>query len=92
MSIDVLITLGIGLVAVIYVARIARQSAKRMLAPRPGQSACGGCSGCGTPEGHADSADSCSVGPAAPEKLVELGRKTNAIKSPVSALPVEPRM
>ena len=78
MSIDVLITLGIGLVAVIYVARIARQSAKRMLAPRPGQSACGGCSGCGTPEGHADSEDSCSVRLAPPDTLVVLGRKRKA--------------
>ncbi len=73
MSIDTIATLVIGVLAAIYVGGMARKSIRRLLAPTRGQSACGGCSGCGTPKGHAQSEDSCGV---RSSKLVVLGEKS----------------
>lgn len=75
MSADVIVTAVIGLGASIYVGRMALASWRRLTAPARGQSACGGCSGCGTSEGHADTEDDCEV---RASELVVLGTKTQA--------------
>lgn len=72
MSADLAITLVIGAGAAIYLGRIFTRSAKRLLAPKSDR-ACGGCSGCGTAEGHSDDKDSCGH---RKERLVVLGHKT----------------
>lgn len=74
MSIDLIITIAIGLVAVTYVGIITRRSARKLLRTSRGTgTACGSCSGCGTKDGHADSEDKCSVR----NTLVVLGEKSS---------------
>lgn len=73
MNAELIVTAVIGLGALIYVGRLAKASFKRLTAPARGQSACGGCSGCGTSKGHADSEEACDV---RASKLVVLGEKT----------------
>ena len=74
MSVDTLITIGLGLAAASYVAVLVRRSTRKFLvaSKQAAGSACGGCSGCGTPDGHADSEESCTAN----EGLIELGKKT----------------
>ncbi|MCP4447612.1 MAG: FeoB-associated Cys-rich membrane protein [Myxococcales bacterium] len=60
MSLENLITLLICLAATAYVGNAIRKSIKKVLAPN-GAGACGGCSGCGTPTGHAESVESCDL-------------------------------
>jgi hypothetical protein len=73
MSADLIITLAIGLVAATYIGFVTRRSARKLLGTSRGTGvACGGCSGCGTADGHADNEESCD----ARDKLVVLGQKT----------------
>ena len=75
MSVDIIITLAIGAAAAVYVGLTMRRSARKLLGTSRGTgSACGSCSGCGTPEGHADSEDTCS---AKNSPLVVLGEKSS---------------
>ena len=60
MNLENLITLLICLAAAAYVANLMRLSVKRILAPKEG-GACGGCSGCGTPDGNAENVESCDL-------------------------------
>ena len=75
MSADVIVTAIIGLVASIYVGRMALASWRRLTAPARGQSACGGCSGCGTTDGHAETEDECEV---RASELITLGTRRQA--------------
>jgi hypothetical protein len=73
MSVDLIITLAIGLVAAAYIGVVTRRSARKLLGTSRGTgSACGSCSGCGTTDGHADNEESCD----ARDTLVVLGQKT----------------
>ena len=73
MGTELLITLGIGLVAATYIGIVTRRSARKLLGTSRGTgAACGSCSGCGTADGHADNEESCS----AKDTLVVLGKKT----------------
>ena len=73
MSMDLLITLAIGLVAATYIGILTRRSARKLLKTSRGTgTACGSCSGCGTKEGHAESEDKCEVR----NSLVVLGEKS----------------
>jgi len=72
MSIDVIVTIAIGLVAAVYIGAKVRRSAISLLEPSSADGCGGGCSGCGTPDGHADSEENCTVR----ETLITLGKKT----------------
>ena len=60
MNLENLITLLICLGAAGYVANMMRKSVKRIMAPKE-SGACGGCSGCGTPNGNAENVESCDL-------------------------------
>lgn len=60
MNVESLTTLLICLAAGAYVANMARKALQKLRAPKEG-GACGGCSGCGTPNGHAKTVESCDL-------------------------------
>jgi len=73
MSTDLIITIAIGVAATGYVGFVARRSAGKLLGTSRGTSTgCTSCSGCGTPDGHADNEESCTER----NSLVVLGNKS----------------
>lgn len=60
MSLENLATLMICLAAAAYVGNAMRTSVQKAFAPKAG-GACGGCSGCGTPDGNAETVEACDL-------------------------------